>query len=81
MAPLAKIMPVRVLDAAGWEQAIQQVLAACKEFNVPCGFPATASDIELRMKQGFSVFVMNWGEAGFKAVEVGRAAAGRPLTQ
>ena len=71
----------RVFDAAGWEQAIQQVLAACKEFKVPCGFPATASDIELRMKQGFTVFVMGWGDAGFKAVEVGRAAAGRPPTQ
>jgi 4-hydroxy-2-oxoheptanedioate aldolase len=71
----------RVFDAPGWEQAIQQVLAACKEFKVPCGFPATASDIELRMKQGFNVFVMGWGDAGFKAVEVGRAAAGRPPTQ
>ena len=30
-----------------------------------------------RMKQGFSVFVMNWGDAGFKAVEAGRDAAGR----
>jgi len=70
----------RVLDTAGWEQAIQQVLAACKEFKVPCGFPATAGDIELRMQQGFSVFVMNWGDAGFKAVEVGRKAAGRPAT-
>src|SRR6185295_595620 len=27
----------RLLDTASWEQAIQQVLAACKEFNVPCG--------------------------------------------
>jgi len=67
----------RVLDTAGWENAIQQVLSACKEFRVPCGFPATANDIELRMKQGFSVFVMNWGEPGFKAVDVGRNAAGR----
>jgi 4-hydroxy-2-oxoheptanedioate aldolase len=67
----------RVLDSAGWENAIQQVLSACKEFHVPCGFPATANDIELRMKQGFSVFVMNWGDAGFKAVDVGRKAAGR----
>ena len=67
----------RVFDAAGWEHAIQEVLAACKEFNVPCGFPATPSDIEVRMKQGFSVFVMNWGDAGFKAVDVGRAASGR----
>ena len=71
----------RVFDAAGWEQAIQQVLAACQEFKVPCGFPATANDIELRLKQGFTVFVMGWGDAGFKAVEVGRAAAGRPPTQ
>ena len=36
-----------------------------------------ANDIELRMKQGFSVFVMNWGDAGFKTVEIGRKAAGR----
>ena len=67
----------RVLDQAGWENAIQTVLAACKEFNVPCGFPATPNDIELRMKQGFSVFVMNWGDAGFKAIDIGRKASGR----
>jgi len=67
----------RVLDQAGWENAIQQVLAACKEFKVPCGYPANAGDIEMRMKQGFSVFVMNWGDAGFKAVDIGRRAAGR----
>ena len=67
----------RVVDTAAWENAIQQVLAACKEFDVPCGFPASAGDIELRMRQGFSVFVMSWGEAGFKAVSTGRAAGGR----
>jgi 4-hydroxy-2-oxoheptanedioate aldolase len=67
----------RVLDQAGWENAIQTVLSACKEFHVPCGFPATPADIETRMKQGFSVFVMNWGDAGFKAVDLGRAASGR----
>jgi 2-keto-3-deoxy-L-rhamnonate aldolase RhmA len=71
----------RVLDQAGWENAIQTVLSACKEFHVPCGFPATPTDIELRMKQGFSVFVMNWGDAGFKAIELGRAASGRSATQ
>jgi 4-hydroxy-2-oxoheptanedioate aldolase len=67
----------RVFDAAGWEAAIQQVLSACKEFKVACGFPANATDIEMRMQQGFSVFVMNWGDAGFKTVEMGRAKAGR----
>ena len=70
----------RVLDTAAWENAIQQVLSACKEFYVPCGFPANANDIELRMKQGFSVFVMNWGDAGFKAIGLGRAASGRAAT-
>ena len=67
----------RVVDTEAWEAAIQQVLAACKEFKVACGYPANASDIEMRMKQGFSVFVMSWGDAGFEAVSVGRKAAGR----
>lgn len=67
----------RTLDEAAWEAAIQQVLSACKEFNVPCGYPATPNDIEMRMKQGFSVFVMNWSDAGFKAVEMGRSLSGR----
>src|SRR5204862_7912649 len=67
----------RNFDAEGWEAAIQQVLAACKEFNVQCGYPATETDIETRMKQGFSVFVMNWGDPGFRAVEIGRRVAGR----
>ncbi|MCC7123723.1 MAG: hypothetical protein IT178_02680 [Acidobacteria bacterium] len=67
----------RKTDDAAWEAAIQQVLAACKEFNVPCGYPANANDIEMRMKQGFSVFVMNWGDAGFKTIDIGRKAANR----
>jgi 4-hydroxy-2-oxoheptanedioate aldolase len=67
----------RKLDEAAWEASIQKVLAACKEFNIACGYPASANDIETRMKQGFSVFVMNWGDQGFKAIEVGRKAAGR----
>ncbi len=70
----------RVVDTAAWEAAIQQVLAACKEFDVACGYPARAEDIEMRMKQGFSVFVINWGEPGFKTIEIGRRAAGRPVT-
>ena len=68
---------VRKLDEAAWEAAIQKVLAACKEFKVACGYPANPTDIEMRMKQGFSVFVMNWGDAGFKAIEIGKKAAGR----
>lgn len=67
----------RVLDEAAWEGAIQRVLAACKEFNVPCGYPASARDIELRMQQGFSVFIIGWGESGFRAVDIGRRVARR----
>jgi len=67
----------RVFDEAGWEAAIQQVLAACREFGVACGYPATEKDIEMRMKQGFSVFIINWGEAGFRAVDIGRKISGR----
>jgi 4-hydroxy-2-oxoheptanedioate aldolase len=67
----------RKFDAEGWEAAIQQVLAACKEFNVPCGYPATETDIETRMKQGFSVFIMNWGDPGLRAIDIGRRVAGR----
>ena len=67
----------RQFDEKGWEAAIQSVLSACKEFNVACGYPANANDIEMRMKQGFSVFVMQWGDAGFKAIDVGRKASNR----
>lgn len=68
----------RVRDDAEWEAAIQQVLAACKEFKVPCGYPANdAATVEQRMKQGFSVFIANWGDNGFKAVEFGKKASGR----
>ena len=67
----------RVLDEAAWEGAIQQVLSACKEFQVACGYPATATDIEKRIQQGFSVFIISWGEAGFRAVDIGRKARAR----
>ncbi len=67
----------RVFDEQGWEAAIQQVLAACKEFKVPCGYPANENDIEKRIEQGFSVFVIGWGDAGFRAVDKGKKAVGR----
>ena len=67
----------RVVDQAAWEAAIQQVLAACVEFDVPCGFPAGPDDIEMRMEQGFSVFVMSWGDPGFRTIEIGRRLGNR----
>lgn len=71
----------RVLDQVKWEAAIQQVLAACKEFNVACGYPAGEADIEMRMKQGFTVFIIGWGDAGFRAVEIGRRVGGRATAE
>ncbi|MCC6318013.1 MAG: hypothetical protein IT361_10010 [Gemmatimonadaceae bacterium] len=67
----------RVVDEVAWEGAIQQVLAACKEFKIPCGYPANLNDIERRMKQGFSVFVIGWGEPGMKTIELGKRVGGR----
>jgi 2-keto-3-deoxy-L-rhamnonate aldolase RhmA len=66
-----------VTDEVAWEASIQQVLSACKEFKVPCGYPSTERDIETRMKQGFSVFIISWGDGGFRAVDLGMAAGGR----
>ena len=68
----------RVRDDAAWEAANQQILSACKEAKLPCGYPATQDNIESRMKEGFSAFIIqSFSEAGFKAVELGRAAGGR----
>ncbi|HVZ48629.1 MAG TPA: hypothetical protein VG916_07590 [Gemmatimonadaceae bacterium] len=65
-------------DDVAWEAAIQQVLAACKEFNVPCGFPANDPEtMAMRYQQGFRVFVIGWGENGFRTVEAGKKLAGR----
>lgn len=69
--------PRRVVNQEKWEAAIQSVLSACKEFNVACGYPAGEADIEMRMKQGFSVFIIGWGESGFRAVDIGRKISGR----
>jgi len=75
----------RVRDDKAWEEAIQQVLSACKEFNVACGYPASAdagpNNIEMRAKQGFTVFVMQaFNEGAFKAVDIGRKLGNRPPT-
>lgn len=68
----------RVRDDAAWEEAIQQVLAACKEFKVPCGYPVSENDIETRMQQGFSVAILqSFGDPAFRAVAKGRALSGR----
>ena len=62
----------RVTDTEAWENAIQQVLAACKAHNLPCGYPANNPDeMKMRREQGFSVFVSGWGDDGFATVQAG----------
>jgi 2-keto-3-deoxy-L-rhamnonate aldolase RhmA len=67
--------PVR--DPAAWEAAIQQVAAACKKNKLPCGYPTSEANIEQRIKDGFSVHIIGWGEPGFRTVDLGRKIGGR----
>lgn len=60
-------------DMEAVENAIQTVLAACKEFDVPCGITAGVDDIAERLAQGFRVFIVRRPEE----LAAGRAAAGR----
>ena len=66
-------------DPAGREAAAAKILAACKEFKMPCGFPINnPAEMEQRMKEGWSVFIMQRrNEAAFGAVETGRKMSGR----
>jgi 4-hydroxy-2-oxoheptanedioate aldolase len=71
--------PAGPRDEAGYQAALASVLAACKEFRVPCGFPASnPADIERLMAQGWSVFVMqSRNDNGFAAIEAGRRLSNR----
>jgi len=60
-------------DMEAVENAIQTVLSACKEFDVPCGITAGPDDIATRLEQGFEMIIVTRPEA----LAVGRAAAGR----
>jgi len=64
-------------DEVAWEAAIQSVAAACKKHKVPCGYPTAEANMDQRIKDGFSVHIINWGEAGFKTVDLGRKIGGR----
>jgi 2-keto-3-deoxy-L-rhamnonate aldolase RhmA len=61
-------------DMEAVENAIQTVLAACKEFDVPCGITAGPDDIAMRLEQGFRMIIVTRPEA----LAVGLAASGRP---
>jgi 4-hydroxy-2-oxoheptanedioate aldolase len=68
----------RVRDNKAWEAAIQSVLAACKEFKVPCGYPVSETDIETRFQQGFTVGILqSFNDGAFRAIAKGRQISGR----
>jgi 4-hydroxy-2-oxoheptanedioate aldolase len=62
-------------DMTKVESAIQTQLASCKEFKVPCGITANASDIEKRIKEGFKMIIYDRDYP--ETIKIGRAAAGR----
>ena len=55
------------------ENAIQTVLAACLELNIPCGVTAGVEDIAERLEQGFRIIIVTEPEA----LAAGMAAAHR----
>ncbi len=66
-------------DPAGREAAAATILAACKEFKIPCGFPTnTPAEMEQRMGEGWMVHIMQRRDSlAFGAIETGRARFGR----
>ncbi|MES2524405.1 MAG: aldolase/citrate lyase family protein [Gemmatimonadota bacterium] len=66
-------------DPAGREAAAATILAACKEYKVPCGFPTnTPAEMEQRMKEGWTVHIIQRrDEPGMAAIETGRKLSKR----
>jgi 2-keto-3-deoxy-L-rhamnonate aldolase RhmA len=71
----------RVRDDAGFNAAVADVVAACKEFKVACSYPANnPEEIEALMAKGFNVFTMQRRDKdGFAAIAAGRRLSGRPV--
>ena len=71
----------QVRDQAGFDAAVEAVLAACREFKMACSHPANnPAQIESLMERGFEVFTMQRrNKDAFDAVLTGRRLSGRPL--
>ena len=61
-------------DTVAVENAIQSVLALCKETDVACGITAGVDDVVMRVQQGFRFLVLR----DPAALAAGRAALGQP---
>jgi 2-keto-3-deoxy-L-rhamnonate aldolase RhmA len=63
-------------DMTKVEHAIQTQLASCKEFDVPCGITANATDVARRIQEGFRVIII-YDRDYAETIKIGREAAGR----
>jgi 4-hydroxy-2-oxoheptanedioate aldolase len=63
-------------DMTKVESAIQTQLASCKEFEVPCGITANATDVARRIQEGFRVIII-YDRDYAETIKLGREAAGR----
>lgn len=66
-------------DPEGRAAGAAAILAACKEFKVPCGFPTNnPAEMEQRLGEGWMVHILQRRDSNaFAAVETGRAKFGR----
>jgi 4-hydroxy-2-oxoheptanedioate aldolase len=65
-------------DTPGFEAAVAKILAACKEFNVACGYPVDERNVDEIVKRGFNfLIIQQWGEGAFRTVDLGKKAGGR----
>jgi 4-hydroxy-2-oxoheptanedioate aldolase len=58
------------------QDALLQVLAACKEFGVPCAVGATADEVAMRLEQGFRIIIAAPAKAT-PVLDMGRRLAAR----
>jgi 2-keto-3-deoxy-L-rhamnonate aldolase RhmA len=63
-------------DRAGAEAGTQQVLAETKRVKLGNMLPATAKDVEQRIKEGFNA-ILGQGPQADEMIKIGRTAAGR----
>ncbi len=71
----------RVRDQEGFDASVATVLAACKEFNKSCGYPANnPAEVESLMADGWDFLIMQRrNQDAFDAVLTGRRLSGRPI--
>jgi 2-keto-3-deoxy-L-rhamnonate aldolase RhmA len=72
----------RVRDQAAIDKANADILAACKEFKLTCGYPVNNSaEMERYLGMGFRLMSLQQrNQAAFDAVITGRKVSGRPTT-